>query len=165
MKKKHLTLAVATAVMSLCLFFTSCEKNESVEPEAGVVASLEQDTSCQKGSPLSKLIEYIRILLDCKIDKDYVPYYGAPIPPNAPIGGFSLYSYVDNACITDDNDYADAPFDIVTSGYLIRSNHGIVYAIDSLHYPAYANWVFSDDTLSFSDTIVIKHKHTLQLLG
>ena len=172
MKKNIITSAMVAIMVSQCLAVSSCQKEESVEAQTPVPMTVTEPSVSPKTGGLMNLAIRVteRIISKIKKGSNAVPVNGgtgtiASNPSLLPVCALSMYSYDHGVCVTDDGNFSGALYDIMVDGALMTTDHGIVYAIDSILNPNEANWIFSSDTLTFSNPITVNHPAILSDLG
>ena len=166
-----MTVAMATLLVSQGMLFSSCEK-ETVAQEATENRTENDAVVNPKTGGFGHFVARVVVIIGSKIKKgsNAVPVTGgtgtiASNPSLLPVCALSMYSYDHGVCVTDDGNFSGALYDIMVDGALMATDHGIVYAIDSTLNPNEANWIFSSDTLTFSNPITVNHPAILSDLG
>ncbi len=167
MKKRFFTVSLAVLLTAQSIFLSGCEKSDPENRQQPTTGQAAVDDGQKIIGAVIAVAATVYVIH--KIHKNHSrPDMGGgidvPLFNNEPVDAMSMIDAKSLECITSDNSYATIPFDLVADCYLLKTNLGIAYAIDSVDAPAAANWVFSSDTLTFSEPVVINHPATLQTL-
>ncbi len=173
--KKHVArrftvVALSVLLASQAVLFSGCEKqDDSVVPADQQSATFESGNT--KIIPVTHAVIYGYRWLKSKIKKnestsaDTGGSNSDAMPGTSYVTNMSMLDVLSNECATSDDNFENAPYDNVVEGYLMKSDRGIIYGIDYIRNSTEANWLFSNDTLSFTDTITIINPIVLNEMG